>query len=54
VEFYRRLGIDIPEGSESQQHVPVKMGEMIFFLNTKPERKVGPAELKRRAATALF
>jgi uncharacterized glyoxalase superfamily protein PhnB len=35
VEFYRRLGIDIPEGSENQQHVPVKMGELTFFMNTK-------------------
>lgn len=34
VEFYRRLGVDIPEGSENQQHVPIKMGEMTFFLNT--------------------
>lgn len=35
VEFYRRLGVDIPEGSETQQHVGVKMGNMTFFLNTK-------------------
>src|SRR5690242_6394095 len=34
VEFYRRLGVDIPEGSENQQFVPIKMGEMTFFLNT--------------------
>ncbi len=35
VEFYRRLGVDIPEGSENQPHVPIKMGEMTFFLNTR-------------------
>ena len=35
VEFYRRLGVDIPEGSENEQHVPIKMGEMTFFLNTR-------------------
>ena len=35
VEFYRRLGVDIPEGSEEKPHVPVKMGEMTFFLNTR-------------------
>jgi predicted lactoylglutathione lyase len=35
VEFYRRLGVDIPEGSENQQHVPIKMGELTFFLTTK-------------------
>lgn len=35
VEFYRRLGVDIPEGSESKGHVEVKMGQMTFFLTTK-------------------
>lgn len=35
VEFYRRLGVDIPAGSETQQHVPIKMGEMTMFLTTK-------------------
>ncbi|MDQ3670918.1 MAG: VOC family protein [Actinomycetota bacterium] len=35
VEFYRRLGLAIPEGSEEQAHVEVKMGEMTFFLSTK-------------------
>ena len=35
IEFYRRLGLDIPEGSESKPHVEVKMSGMTFFLNTK-------------------
>ena len=35
VEFYRRLGLAIPERSEEQEHVEVKMGEMTFFLSTK-------------------
>jgi catechol 2,3-dioxygenase-like lactoylglutathione lyase family enzyme len=35
VEFYRRLGLAIPDGSESKQHVEVKMGGMTFFLNAK-------------------
>ena len=35
IEFYRRLGVDIPEGGEKQPHVEVKMGEMTFFLHTK-------------------
>jgi predicted lactoylglutathione lyase len=35
LEFYRRLGVAIPEGSENQQHVEVKMGAMTFFLSTK-------------------
>ena len=33
--FYRRLGVDIPAGSEQHEHVGVKMGdELTFFLNT--------------------
>ena len=35
VEFYRRLGVALPEGSETQQHVPVKMGGLTFFLHTQ-------------------
>jgi catechol 2,3-dioxygenase-like lactoylglutathione lyase family enzyme len=35
VEFYRRLGLAIAEGSEKQEHVEVKMGELTFFLSTK-------------------
>lgn len=34
LEFYRRLGVAIPEGSEGQQHVEVKMESgLTFFLN---------------------
>ncbi|GCE21504.1 VOC family protein [Dictyobacter kobayashii] len=34
LEFYRRLGLDIPAGSEGQRHVAVKMkGDLTFFLN---------------------
>jgi len=35
LEFYRRLGVDIPAGSESRPHVEVKMSGMTFFLTTK-------------------
>ena len=35
VQFYRRLGVAIAEGSEQQEHVEVKMGELTFFLSTK-------------------
>ena len=35
VEFYRRLGVGIPEDSENKQHVEVKMGGLTFFLSTK-------------------
>ena len=35
VEFYRRLGVDIPEGAEAKGHVEVRMGGMSFFLTTR-------------------
>jgi predicted lactoylglutathione lyase len=35
VQFYRRLGLDIAEGSENKQHVEVKMSGLTFFLNAK-------------------
>jgi catechol 2,3-dioxygenase-like lactoylglutathione lyase family enzyme len=35
VEFYRRLGVDVPEGSEKRGHVEVKMDGMSFFLTTR-------------------
>jgi uncharacterized glyoxalase superfamily protein PhnB len=39
VAFYRRLGLDVPEGSEAQSHVEVRMGSgMTFFLDSKPRR----------------
>jgi predicted lactoylglutathione lyase len=39
-EFYRRLGVVIPAGSQNEPHVEVKMGEeFTFFLDT---RNFGP------------
>lgn len=39
LEFYRRLGLAIPEGSEEQTHVEVKMGSgLTFFLDSHPSR----------------
>jgi predicted lactoylglutathione lyase len=35
VEFYRRLGVEIAEGSEEKHHVEVKMSGLTFFLSTK-------------------
>lgn len=35
IEFYRRLGVDVPQGSETKGHVEVKMSGMTFFLTTK-------------------
>jgi hypothetical protein len=39
IEFYRRLGVDFADGSESKHHVEVKMGGLTFFLNTKEANK---------------
>ncbi|HEY7341890.1 MAG TPA: VOC family protein [Ktedonobacterales bacterium] len=37
VEFYRRLGLTIPDGEEGKPHIEVKMpGELTFFLNDRP------------------
>ncbi len=39
LEFYRRLGLAIPAGSEGQTHVEVKMGSgLTFFLDSRPTR----------------
>ena len=39
LKFYRRLGLAIPEGSEKQAHVEIKMGSgLTFFLDSKPGR----------------
>ncbi len=38
LEFYRRLGLDIPEGSETKTHVEIKMGGLTFFLDSRPAR----------------
>jgi len=35
VEFYRRLGVDVPEGAEAEEHVEVAMSGLTFFLTTK-------------------
>jgi catechol 2,3-dioxygenase-like lactoylglutathione lyase family enzyme len=34
VEFYRRLGVEVPEGSEALEFVEVKMSGLTFFLST--------------------
>ena len=37
--FYRRLGLAIPDDSETQSHVEIKMGSgMTFFLDSGPAR----------------
>jgi len=37
VEFYRRLGVDVPEGADEQQFVEVAMSGLTFFLSTKEQ-----------------
>ena len=34
-EFYRRLGVDVPEGAASEEHVEIAMSGLTFFLSTK-------------------
>jgi catechol 2,3-dioxygenase-like lactoylglutathione lyase family enzyme len=34
IEFYRRLGVAIPDGSDELEHVEVKMAGLTFFLGT--------------------
>jgi catechol 2,3-dioxygenase-like lactoylglutathione lyase family enzyme len=37
--FYRRLGLTIPEGGDTQAHVEVKMGSgMTLFFDSQPAR----------------
>jgi predicted lactoylglutathione lyase len=39
LEFYQRLGLAIPEGSEGQTHIEIKMESgLTFFLDSKPSR----------------
>jgi catechol 2,3-dioxygenase-like lactoylglutathione lyase family enzyme len=39
LEFYRRLGLEIPDGSENKTHVEIKMGNgLTFFLDSRPAR----------------
>ena len=39
LEFYRRLGLEIPAGSEQMTHVEIKMGSgLTFFLDSRPKR----------------
>ncbi len=35
IEFYRRLGVEIPQESEKKQHVELQMSGLTFFLHTK-------------------
>lgn len=34
-EFYRRLGVAVPEGADSDEHVEIAMSGLTFFLSTK-------------------
>ena len=34
-QFYRRLGVDVPESAETEGHVEIAMSGLTFFLSTK-------------------
>jgi hypothetical protein len=34
-EFYRRLGLDVPDDAGEKEHVEIAMSGLTFFLNTK-------------------
>jgi catechol 2,3-dioxygenase-like lactoylglutathione lyase family enzyme len=59
LEFYRRLGLTIPEGSEAKSHVQIKMNNgLTLFLDSNPARW-DPAfadqpEFERNAANARY
>ena len=38
LRFYRQLGVDFPEDSENKTHIDVKMGNLTFFLDSRPTR----------------
>jgi uncharacterized glyoxalase superfamily protein PhnB len=39
LQFYRQLGLDIPEGSDTRSHVEIAMGDgFTFFLDSDPAR----------------
>ena len=40
-EFYRRLGVAVPDGAEEQEHVEVAMSGSTFFLSTKRGTRAG-------------
>ena len=45
LDFYRQLGLAIPEGSEGQRHVKVKMESgLTFFLNAPGRTEVADSE----------
>ena len=49
VEFYRRLGVDVPEGAEEQEFVEIAMSGLTFFLSTREQNaRWDPA--RRRAS----
>ena len=49
-EFYRLLGVDVPERVESEGHVEVKMSGLTFFLSTKEANASGTRPGPRRQA----
>jgi catechol 2,3-dioxygenase-like lactoylglutathione lyase family enzyme len=53
LEFYRRLGLAIPEGSEHKSHVEITMNNgLVFFLDSQPARW-DPAVITRTQTPTL-
>jgi hypothetical protein len=54
-EFYRRLGVEVPEGADKAEHVEMEMGGITFFLNTKSSTARGTRRGRRqRVATSSY
>lgn len=52
LEFYRRLGLEVPDGEDASQHIEVRMrGEVTFFLDT---RAVRPDVVIPEATTSVY
>ena len=46
VEFYRRLGVEIPDGSENQLHVSIRMSGKPGFHSAASRSRIAPEELR--------
>ena len=54
LEFYRQLGLAIPEGNEEQTHVEIKMGSGLLVGTPGLSGEMVRGAWKHQIATALF
>lgn len=40
IEFYRRLGVQVPEKRERPNFAQIQMGDMAFFLSQRDQNKI--------------